>query len=454
MLSDFMRIRHPRAILLLLSAAIVFVGSVACQRVPLLAPTGSTITLTASATALPSNGTTDIIAQVIQPSGNPPHSGTHITFTTTLGSIQPSDATTDISGRAVVKFVAGGQSGTATIQAISGGVSAGTAGAVKILVGTAGVGRVIVSANPTLVPALGGSSTITVSVIDVNGNPLSAAPVSFSTTAGTLADSVVVADQSGIARTTLQTSTTATVTASVGAQGGSSTGGTTPPAGGTPTPPSNTAGQASGTVTVGVLSSPQLVITPPTTPPFAGLPASFTFVVTPAATNGSPVRNVHVDWGDGTSQDLGAITGNSIVTHPFLIASSSSRPSYQVVATLTDSSNNTVTVSTSVTVVETPPPTIILTPSVPSTHTDTVPVNLQIQVTPPSGVSIIQIRIQWGDGNENVVPGGNGTTSHSHPYDAKPTSPPPAGPGAKTITVSATDTLQHVSTATTSINIP
>src|ERR1700737_1715590 len=125
MLSDFMRIGHPRAILLLLSAAILSVASTACQRVPLLAPSGSSITLTASATALPSNGTTDIIAQVIQPSGTPPHSGTHVTFTTTLGTIQPSDATTDVGGRAVVKFVAGGQSGTATIQAISGGVSAG-----------------------------------------------------------------------------------------------------------------------------------------------------------------------------------------------------------------------------------------------------------------------------------------------------------------------------------------
>src|SRR5580704_77263 len=177
MLSDFMRIDHPRAILLLLTAAIVSVAGNSCQKVPLLAPSGSTLTLTASATALPANGTTNIIAQIIEPSGTPPHSGTHITFTTTLGSIQPSDASTDVSGQAIVKFVAGGQNGTATIQAISGGVSVGASGAVKILVGTAGVGRVIVSANPPLVPALGGSSAITASVIDVNGNPLAAAPV-------------------------------------------------------------------------------------------------------------------------------------------------------------------------------------------------------------------------------------------------------------------------------------
>jgi adhesin/invasin len=441
MLSDFMRIRHPRAILLLLSAAIVFAGSVACQRVPLLAPTGSTITLTASATALPSNGSTDIIAQVIQPSGSPPHSGTHVTFTTTLGSIQPSDATTDVSGRAVVRFVAGGQSGTATIQAISGGVSAGTTGAVKILVGTAGVGRVIVSANPTLVPALGGSSAITVSVIDVNGNPLSAAPVSFSTTAGTLADTVVVADQSGIARTTLQTATSATVTASVGAQGGSSTGGgTTPPAGGTPTPPSNTAGQASGTVTVGVLSSPGLVITPPTTPPGAGLPASFSFVVTAATTNGSFVRNVHVDWGDGSSQDLGGITGTAIVTHVYTRAGT-----FAVNATLTDSGGNSFNVGTTVTVIATPSPTVLITPSVPAQSTPVVTVTFQLQVTPPTGVGIQDAVIDYGDGNSQGLGGLTGSVTVSHDYRIK---------GPVTVSLTVTDTLQRNTVGRVTINVP
>src|SRR5215212_8115659 len=91
-------------------AAVLVVSAVltaACQKVPLLAPSGSTITLTASATALPANGTTDIIAQVIEAGGTPPHSGTHISFTTNLGSVQPSEAETDISGKVVVKYTAG-----------------------------------------------------------------------------------------------------------------------------------------------------------------------------------------------------------------------------------------------------------------------------------------------------------------------------------------------------------
>src|SRR5687768_3868943 len=86
---------------------IVGLFAVACQRVPLLAPTGSTITLTTATSALSANGTTEIIAQVLEAAGTPPHTGTHIIFTTTLGRVEPSDATTDINGRAVVTYIAG-----------------------------------------------------------------------------------------------------------------------------------------------------------------------------------------------------------------------------------------------------------------------------------------------------------------------------------------------------------
>ncbi|MBZ5560271.1 MAG: Ig-like domain-containing protein, partial [Acidobacteriia bacterium] len=115
--------RSRRAILLAaLLISPIWIG--ACEKVPLLAPSGSTLTLTASATALPLNGTTQLIAQLIEPAGTPPHSGTAVSFTTTLGSIEPADASTDTSGRAVVTFKAGTTNGTATISAISGGVSA------------------------------------------------------------------------------------------------------------------------------------------------------------------------------------------------------------------------------------------------------------------------------------------------------------------------------------------
>src|SRR5262245_23544243 len=136
-----------RCAITLASVSVAFIAlAVACQKVPLLAPTGSTITLTSSATTLPLNGQTDIIAQVIEAAGTPPHSGTHITFTTNLGSVEPSEAETDAAGRVIVRFFAGTRSGTATITAISGGVAVAADKVVRIQIGAAAVGGVSVSA--------------------------------------------------------------------------------------------------------------------------------------------------------------------------------------------------------------------------------------------------------------------------------------------------------------------
>src|ERR1051325_4155296 len=81
--------------------AAVMLLTLGCQKVPLLAPSGSTITLTSTSTALPLNGTADIIAQVLEPAGTPPQDGTLVTFTTNLGSVQPSEAETK-GGRVTV----------------------------------------------------------------------------------------------------------------------------------------------------------------------------------------------------------------------------------------------------------------------------------------------------------------------------------------------------------------
>src|ERR1035437_10238928 len=108
------RVRLACLLVVVSSVALV----VACQKVPLLAPSGSTITLTSSATTLPVNGTTTLIAQVLEASGTPPPHGTNVTFTTSLGTVQPFEATTDTGGRVAVTFVAGTSSGTATITAL------------------------------------------------------------------------------------------------------------------------------------------------------------------------------------------------------------------------------------------------------------------------------------------------------------------------------------------------
>src|SRR5437867_7164882 len=102
----FMASRSRRAFALGVLVTGLILPTVACEKVPLFAPSGSSIKLTAAATALPLNGSTDILAQVIRASGTPPHSGTRLTFTTNLGRIEPAEADTDVGGRVVVKFVA------------------------------------------------------------------------------------------------------------------------------------------------------------------------------------------------------------------------------------------------------------------------------------------------------------------------------------------------------------
>jgi hypothetical protein len=405
-----------------------------CEKVPLLAPGGSTITLTASTTALPVNGTTQLIAQVIEAGGTPPHRGTQVSFTTTLGTIEPADGQTDANGRVIATFKAGTANGTATIRAISGGASVAAESAVKIAVGTAAVGRVNVSASPSLIPALGGSATITTTVFDINGNPLASAPVTYSTTAGTLDPTFGTTDANGAATTTLRTSTKATVTASVGAQAPA-----TPPSTGTGTTPTTpTSGQASGSVTVDVAGAPNLGITLPSATPTAGLPATFTFVVTQAAANGSAIRSLTVNWGDGTTQELGAVTGSAAVAHTYR-----SEGSYTITATITDGSGNVVTVSTAVAVNPKlqPAVSIVTTTTNPTAGTD---VAFSASVTPAAGGSVITgVTVNFDDGTStNLGPVSGSNISVHHVF---------ATGGTYRVTLTATDSNGGLGTAATAV---
>jgi hypothetical protein len=407
----------------------------ACQKVPLLAPQGSTITLTAGSTALSVNGTTDIIAIVLEAAGTAPQDGTLVTFTTTLGSIQPSEARTS-GGRVTVKFNAGTANGTAIISASSGAASASGANAARVAVGTAAVGSVRVSANPTQLPTTGGLSTITGTVIDINGNPLSSAPVTFSTTAGTLEQVAVSTDANGVATAVLRTTTAATVTVAVGAQAGSSTGGTTPPAAGAPAAPTTptTTGTASGSVTVNVTASPTLVITVPATLT-VGLPAAFTFTVT-AAANGNPIRDVTVDWGDGQSQSLGVST--IVVSHAYR-----SSGNFVVVGRVTDTAGNQATTSTSVTVT---PPALTLTITPPSTlPSANLPATFTFAATAPTGDSIRNVSVDWGDGTPTQDLGAiSGNVSVSHVFRSA---------GTFVINGTVTDVFGNSSKVSTSITV-
>ena len=65
-----------------------------CDSVPLLAPTNSSVTIDAQSRVVPTGGTTEVTATVIESSGTPVHNGTLVRFTTTLGRMDPVEAQT------------------------------------------------------------------------------------------------------------------------------------------------------------------------------------------------------------------------------------------------------------------------------------------------------------------------------------------------------------------------
>lgn len=263
--------------------------SSACEKVPLVAPANTVITMVSSTNVLPINGSTDITAVLVEngsggtgstASGQPVHNGTTVTFTTSLGKIEPVEAKT-VNGRVTVKLQADGRSGKATVTAFSGSAKQ----TLEVVIGAAAAERVAVTAAPTSVAANGGTVTITARVEDASGNPLFSVPVTFTTTAGTLSAVSGLTNEAGIATTNLSTTTAATVTASAGGK--------------------------TGTAAISVRSRSSISISAPSGSVFVGAPATFT--VTPGST--VPFSAVSIDFGDGQRQNLGAISGGTSVVH-------------------------------------------------------------------------------------------------------------------------------------------
>jgi adhesin/invasin len=377
-LERLMITRYERVIFVLALVAV----AVSCDKLPLLAPTGSVITLFAGSSTVQANGSTTITATVLESSGTPVQNGTLVSFTTTVGQITPVDARTS-NGKVTVTFSGAGQSGEATIQATSGGAKAASTTPLTIKVGGAAASRVQLTANPGTVPSSGGSTEITAGVTDASGNPLALVQVNFSTTVGTLSSATASTDAAGQAKTTLTTNREAVVTATAGA---ATTGtGTT----------------ATGTVTIKVNTLPTLSITLPTTAVFDDQPATFTFTVTPP-TGGTGLQNVTITWGDGNSQNLGTVSGAVAVPHTYR-----SDGTFILTATGTDSTGERVTASTSVVVQSKGPIDVTFTDAqsaagAPVTYT----------AVTESGVTNATYQWTFGDGNSTTVTGK--TTSHGY----------------------------------------
>lgn len=428
MVSEFMIPAFRCRVALFVSLVIVCALAVdACQKVPLLAPTGSSITLTSDATALPLGGAATVTAQLLEASGTPPHSGTLVIFTTMLGTVDPPQVQTDINGRATGRFTAGNASGIATVTASSGGASGGgststTAGAttttgpsnvVRIALGAAAAGQITVSANPNPVQPTNGRSTISAVVGDSNGNALSGIPVTFSTDAGSVSPAFATTDGNGVAITSLSTSKTAKVTAKAGISSGS----------GTTATPALTAD-----VTVAVLGQPTVTISSPTTTPTVNAPVSFTIAATP--TTGNAITSLVVSYGDGATDFL---TGNATtVQHTYTTASA-----YTVRATATESTGATGAAST-VIVVQSQAPIVTLA-STQSTVGANTNVSFTATVTPAS-TNVVQYLWNFGDGSSQTTT----TPTANHPYVTLSL--------PKTATVTVTNDKGQTATASTIIN--
>lgn len=284
------------------TVALVAAAGASCQKMPLVAPSGTAITLIAATNVLPVNGSVEITAVLIEGGqqaaqgnqqatttpgvGTPVHNGTLVSFTTTLGRIEPAEARTT-AGKATVRLIADGRSGTATVRAFSGG----STNTLDVAVGAAGAARIIVTANPQVLPANGGSATVTARVEDAQGNGLLGVPVSFSTTTGTLAPTSGLSNDQGLVNSVLTASAQAVVRASAG--GGTGAGST-----------------LTGEVTITINAPIDLTLTPPASATVSS-PASFTVAVGQT----SRVTNVVLDFGDGTDLSLGALSGSTSVIH-------------------------------------------------------------------------------------------------------------------------------------------
>ena len=351
----------------------MFLGS--CEKVPLLAPTESTITLVSSATVLPINGTAQISATIIEQSGTPAHNGTLVTFTSTLGTLEPQEAVTQ-NGQAVVTLRAGTRSGVATVTAFSGSATSATDTPLTVTIGGAATASISLTATPGTVPAIGGTVTVVAAVSDVDGNLLPGVPVTFTANAGVLGAASVLTDAFGQATTTVTTDRETVVTVTSGAQ------------------------TATTTIMVSTLPTVTVVATPTTSS--VGEPV--TFAVTVAA-GSSSIREASIDFGDGTSQSLGALVGATNVTHTYAFAGT-----FIVTAAAEDTSNADVQVVTTI-VVESAAP-LNVTIAAPATVQVRVAAVFTATVTQATGGILEIVRYEWSFGDGTSVDTTGPSTSH------------------------------------------
>jgi hypothetical protein len=383
-------------------AAIATLVCISCDKVPLLAPTNSTVTIDAGSRVVATGGTTEVTATVIESGGTPVQNGTLVRFTTTLGRLDPAEVQTR-NGIAVTTFVAGSDSGIAEVKATSGGAggsSTTTPGTgntpgtssptnsniVLIAVGSGAVDTVTVRANPSTVSTgAGGTVTVIATVVATGGRLLSGIPVSFSATRGTLSSPSALTDAQGEARVTLTTNGDTDITAVAG----------------TKTATAKVTGQPGPSVA--------LTCTVGSATNCATTSVGQTVVFTAQRGQGSAnLTSATLDFGDGSSVNLGTLSAPTTVPHTYAQAGT-----YTARLTGTDANGES---STSSQVIQVSAVTAALTTSL---------AGMTVTATATVSAPVTQYQWNWGDSSSST------TTSATAPHTY-------AASGTYTITMTAT----------------
>ncbi len=161
----------------------VLLLSTGCDKASPVAPTGSTISLSASPARIDTiNGSTTVVATVLRANGQPVNPGTQVRFSTNLGRIDEV-VETDSSGTARATLRGDGRLGMAKVRATTGNV--GTPAELDVEIGRA-ARTISLQANPTNLTAAGGRVNLVALVRDSQGQPLADAAVNFQTELGQL----------------------------------------------------------------------------------------------------------------------------------------------------------------------------------------------------------------------------------------------------------------------------
>jgi hypothetical protein len=170
--------RSPWFLLVLLAVLV----SPACDKATPVAPTGASITLSASPERIEKAGQTTIGALLRKADGSRVNPGTEVTFTTTLGVLSENVVPTDDGGVALTTLRGDGRVGTATVVANSGGASEAS---VDVAIGSFAFSLTLVG-TPATIPKTGGSVDLLATARDDFGQLVQGIAVTFDTEIGVL----------------------------------------------------------------------------------------------------------------------------------------------------------------------------------------------------------------------------------------------------------------------------